>query len=83
MSKNDQVISGPLLAVVLLGGSYLARKGIAQAWTGVTSEPPPADQNNNEVELSEAVTWGVVSGVAVGILKFALRRANYKGSPLD
>lgn len=83
MTKNQQILSGPLLAAVILGGGFLARKGIAKAWTGVTKEPAPPEQDNAEVDLGEAVAWAVVSGVTIGVLKFALRRANYKGSPVD
>ncbi|GAA0855934.1 DUF4235 domain-containing protein [Aliiglaciecola litoralis] len=83
MSKSDKIISGPLLAAVVFGGGYLARKGIGKAWSGVTKEPIPPKKNNAEAELGEAVTWAVATGVAVGLFRFALRRANYKGSPLE
>lgn len=82
MSKNQQIISGPLLAVVIFGGSYLARKGIGQIWSGVSNDPLPKEDDNAEVEVVDAIKWAVVSGLATGLIKFAIRRANYRGNPL-
>ena len=83
MTRNQKIINGPVLAAVVLGGGFLARKGIAKAWTEITQEPAPPDQDNQDVDVSEALTWAVLSGVSIGLIKFALRRVNYKGKPTD
>jgi hypothetical protein len=59
-----------------VGATMAARKALAATWKLSTGKQPPSNPEHPDVSLKEAVTWAVVSGVAVGLARmFASRKA--------
>ena len=84
MNRNDRLVSGATLALLLAGTTILARKGAAKTWTRVAHKPPPPEESNHDVDMREALLWAVASGAAVGVARLLVRRfVAYRGSPLD
>ncbi len=83
MRNNDKLVDSVALAVVLIGATLLTRKSVAETWSKVAHKPAPPERSNQDVDLSEAVTWAVASGIAVGLVRFAIRRFAYPGSIRD
>lgn len=84
MSRGGKALNGVTVALLLAGTSWLVRRATASGWEMVTDEPAPKDQSNLNVELSDAATWAVLSGAAVGLARLLVRRTvAYRGSPLD
>ncbi len=53
-----------------------AERGITTAWRAATGEEPPTQPENPDTHWSEAVTWALLSGAAVGLARLvATRRA--------
>ena len=50
-----------------LGATVAARKALTATWKLSTGKQPPSNPEHPDVSLGEAVTWAVVSGVAVGL----------------
>ena len=63
------------LAAALLAAA-VAKKVLDKSWTVATGKQPPENPADPDVDVSEAVAWAVVSGVAIGLARmFAQRRA--------
>jgi hypothetical protein len=58
-----------------LGATMAARKAMTATWKLSTGKPPPSNPEHPDVSLAEAVTWAVVSGVAVGLARMFATRA--------
>ena len=58
-----------------LGATVAARKAITATWKLSTGKQPPSNPEHPDVSLGEAVTWAVVSGVAVGLARMFATRA--------
>lgn len=58
-----------------LGATMAARKAMTATWKLSTGKPPPSNPEHPDVSLGEAVTWAVVSGVAVGLARMFATRA--------
>ena len=62
--------------IATLGATMAARKAMTATWKLSTGKQPPSNPEHPDVSLKEAVTWAVVSGVAVGLARmFASRKA--------
>jgi hypothetical protein len=63
------------LAAALLAAA-VAKQALDKSWTLATGKKPPENPADPDVDVREAVTWAVVSGVAIGLARmFAQRRA--------
>ena len=58
-----------------LGATMAARKAMTATWKLSTGKQPPSNPEHPDVSLGEAVTWAVVSGVAVGLARMFATRA--------
>jgi hypothetical protein len=58
-----------------LGATMAARKAMTATWKLSTGKAPPSNPEHPDVSLGEAVTWAVVSGVAVGLARMFATRA--------
>ena len=58
-----------------LGATVAARKALTATWKLSTGKKPPSNPEHPDVSLGEAVTWAVVSGVAVGLARMFATRA--------
>ena len=58
-----------------LGATMAARKAMTATWKLSTGKPPPSNPEHPDVSLAEAVTWAVMSGVAVGLARMFATRA--------
>lgn len=59
-------------AVALAG--FLTSRATREGWLRVTGDEPPLDPSEPGTDISEAVTWAVVSGVVIGLAKLFARR---------
>jgi uncharacterized protein DUF4235 len=57
-----------------LGAAALAKKAIDRTWTVATGKKPPENPADPDVEIWEAVSWAVVSGMAVGLARMLAQR---------
>jgi hypothetical protein len=57
-----------------LMAAALAKKAIDKTWTVATGKNPPENPADPDVEIWEAVTWAVVSGMAVGLARMLAQR---------
>jgi hypothetical protein len=57
-----------------LSAAALAKKTIDKSWTVATGKKPPENPADPDVEIWEAVTWAVVSGMAVGLARMLAQR---------
>ena len=58
-----------------MGATVAARKALTATWKLSTGKQPPSNPEHPDVSLGEAVTWAVVSGVAVGLARMFATRA--------
>ena len=58
-----------------LGATMAARKAMTATWKLSTGKNPPSNPEHPDVSLSEAVTWAIASGVAVGLARMFATRA--------
>lgn len=57
-----------------LGAAAFAKKAIDKTWTVATGKKPPENPADPDVEIWEAVSWAVVSGMAVGLARMLAQR---------
>ncbi|MCD9197660.1 DUF4235 domain-containing protein [Aeromicrobium wangtongii] len=58
-----------------LVGGLLAARASAVAWRVVTGHKPPTSGRHPEVSTREAVTWAVVGGGIIELVKVGVRRS--------
>jgi hypothetical protein len=75
MESDSKVWSAfSLLAAIV--AAAIARKGLIAAWRLITGKEPPENPADPNVDIGEAVTWAVASGVIIGVARMlATRRA--------
>jgi hypothetical protein len=57
-----------------LTAAVAAKKVIDLSWTVATGKNPPENPADPDVEIWEAVSWAVVSGMAVGLARMLAQR---------
>lgn len=57
-----------------LGAAAVAKKGINTGWKAATGKNPPENPADPDVEIWEAVSWAVVSGVFVALARMLAQR---------
>ena len=62
-------------AVAAMAAAFVARKVITFVWTKATGKEPPANPEDPQVTLTEALTWSVLTGVSVGAARLRATRA--------
>jgi hypothetical protein len=62
-------------AVAAMAAAFVARKLITFAWTKATGKEPPTHPEDPQVALSEALSWSLVTGIAVEAARLLATRA--------
>jgi hypothetical protein len=62
-------------AAAAMAAAFVVRKVLTFAWTKATGKEPPANPEDPQVALSEALTWSVLTGVSVGAARLLATRA--------
>src|SRR5690349_3527800 len=57
-----------------LTAAAVAKKVLDKSWTAATGRKPPENPADPDVEIWEAVSWAVASGVAVGLARMLAQR---------
>ncbi|MBB3044834.1 DUF4235 domain-containing protein [Nocardioides sp. LMS-CY] len=57
-----------------LTAAAVAKKTLDKSWTLATGKKPPENPADPDVDIWEAVTWAVASGVAVGLARMLAQR---------
>lgn len=64
--------------IIGVGGTALAamatRKALAVVWEKSTKRAVPMNPNDDEIGLSEALAWTIVSGVGVAVVQLTIQR---------
>jgi Protein of unknown function (DUF4235) len=68
---GTRIVSG----VAAMAAAFVARKVITFAWTKATGREPPTHPEDPQVALSEALSWSMLTGVAVGAARLLATRA--------
>jgi hypothetical protein len=55
--------------------AFAARKLITLAWTKITGKEPPSDPQDPQVGIGEALSWAVVTGIAIESARLLAGRA--------
>ena len=74
MAKDSSKIWTVFSLVSAVGAGALAKKGLDKAWSIATGKQPPENPADPDVEIWEAVSWAVASGVAVGLARMLAQR---------
>jgi len=57
-----------------LGAAAVAKKTLNTSWKAATGKNPPANPADPDVDVWEAVSWALVSGMAVGLARMLAQR---------
>jgi len=60
--------------VSALVAAAVAKKALDTGWRAATGKHPPANPADPDVQMSEAVTWAVVSGTFVALARMLAQR---------
>jgi uncharacterized protein DUF4235 len=61
--------------LTMVAAPFIARKAITVVWTRVTGRKPPTNPEDPGVALVEALSWSVLTGVTVAVLRLLATRA--------
>lgn len=75
MAKREEINWKAFAGVAAVGAGIVARKALQTAWKAYTGKAPPANPENPEVRMLDAVGWAVASGAVVGIARMLAGRA--------
>jgi Protein of unknown function (DUF4235) len=64
-----------LATAAAFGAAFAARKLITMGWKRVTGKEPPADPQDPQVSMAEALGWAIVLGVVMGAARVLAVRA--------
>ena len=73
--KKEDFSTRAFNTLTMLAAPFIARKTITVVWTRVTGKKPPTNPEDPGVALVEALTWSVLTGVTVAVLRLLATRA--------
>lgn len=59
-----------------VGATFLARHALQAGWRSTLHREPPKNPASPEVDWTDALIWGAVSGALIGVVRIASRRAS-------
>ena len=62
-------------AVAAMAAAFVARKVITMAWTKATGKEPPTHPEDPQVDLREALSWSMLTGITVETARLLATRA--------
>jgi hypothetical protein len=75
--KRGDLASRAIGGIAGAGAGFVTRKVMTTAWKRITGKEPPANPEDPDVALAEAISWAVVMGVAMSTARLlATRMAN-------
>ena len=74
MAEGGSKAFGAFSVASALVAAAVAKKTIDKTWTIATGKNPPENPADPDVEIWEAVSWAVVSGMAVGLARMLAQR---------
>jgi hypothetical protein len=77
MADNDKEDRGTRFVYMLTATStaFLARKALIFAWTKATGKKPPTNPEDPQETLAEALSWSVLVGITVAVVRVLAIRA--------
>lgn len=66
---------GLVVTLATTSAVFLARKGLAFAWSRATGKSAPTDPGDHSVSLGEAVTFAAIAGIVGEVVKLLVARA--------
>ena len=57
-----------------LSAVFVAKKVLDRSWSFATGKEPPENPADPDVDMWEAISWAVASGVAVGLARMLAQR---------
>ena len=74
---TDGIVGG----LAALAATFVVRKALTVLWTKATGREPPENPEDPQVALPEALSWSMLTGVAVGTARLlAVRAARSRSS---
>jgi Protein of unknown function (DUF4235) len=73
--KKEDFSTRAFNMVTTMAATFIARKTVTFAWTKVTGKKPPTNPEDPGVAMVEALSWSVVTGVAVAAIRLLAIRA--------
>ncbi|GAB3848288.1 DUF4235 domain-containing protein [Nesterenkonia populi] len=70
----DKLIEKGMTVVISLGAGYVATKAFDLAWTQITGENPPKDDEIDAVDIKRALVFGVTSAAVTGAVQVLSQR---------
>ncbi|WP_395695317.1 DUF4235 domain-containing protein [Nocardioides sp.] len=74
MAKDSSKFWTVFSLVSALGAAALAKQSLDKLWKVITGKQPPENPADPDVDIWEAVSWAIASGVAVGIARMLAQR---------
>ena len=74
MAEGGSKAFGAFSVASALMAAAVAKKAIDKSWTLATGKKPPENPADPDVDVWEAVSWAVVSGMAVGLARMLAQR---------
>ena len=74
MASDSSKVWTVFSLVSALAAAAIAKLVIDKSWAMVTGKEPPENPADPDVEVWEAVSWAVASGVAVGLARMLAQR---------
>ena len=72
---GDSGASKVVAIAAAFAAAFVARKVLTFGWTKVTGKKPPVNPEDPGVAFVEALTWSVLTGVTVAVLRLLATRA--------
>ena len=78
-SKSSSKVWSAMSLISALGAATVARQLLDKGWQLSTGRKPPANPADPDVHVWEAITWSVVTGASVAVVRMLAQRraANY------
>ena len=73
--KKEDFSTRAFNTLTMLAAPFIARKAITVVWTRVTGKKPPTNPEDPGVAFIEALSWSVVTGIAVAAFRLLAIRA--------
>jgi hypothetical protein len=73
--KKEDIGTRVFNGLTTMAAGFVARKAITYVWTKVTGKEPPINPEDPGVALIEALSWSVLTGVAVAAFRLIAIRA--------
>jgi hypothetical protein len=75
----DLTADGIVGGLAALGATFVMRRLLVVLWTKATGKEPPSNPEDPQVALPEALSWSMLTGVALGTARLlAIRAARSK-----